>query len=86
MRLLMWSLTIAFALAGLALWVDGGFPGTEAVAGVLGLLALLACPFFWARPDGLVPDEMALPGKRRLMLGLALLLASPLILPWQLWF
>ena len=85
MRLLMWSLTIAFALGRLALRVDGGFPGAEAAGGVLGLLALLACPFFWARPDGLVPEEISPPGRHRLLLGLALLLASPLILPWQLW-
>ncbi|HZV18984.1 MAG TPA: hypothetical protein VFF84_09885 [Sphingobium sp.] len=85
MRLLMWSLTITFALAGLALWGDGGFVGADVVARMLGLLALLACPFFWTRPDGLVPDEISLPGKQRLMLGLALLVATPLILPWQLW-
>ena len=85
MRLLMWIFTIAFALAGLALWADGGFTGADVVARVLGGLALLACPFVWARSDGLVPDEITLPGKRRLMLGLALLLASPLILPWQHW-
>jgi hypothetical protein len=85
MRLVMWILTIAFALAGLALWVDGGFVGAHEVARGLGLLAFLSCPFLWARPDGLVPDAIALPGKSRLMLGLALLLAAPLVLPWRLW-
>lgn len=85
MRPLLWSLTIVLALAGLALWASGGFAGARDVARGLGLLALLACPFLWTRPDGLVPDGLALPGRRRLLLGLALLLAAPLILPWQLW-
>lgn len=85
MRLVMWILTIAFALTGLSLWVDGGFVGAHEVARGLAFLAILACPFLWARPTGLVPDEIAVPGKSRLMLGLALILAAPLILPWQLW-
>ena len=85
MRLVMWILTIAFALTGLSLWVDGGFVGAREVARGLAFLAILACPFLWARPTGLVPDEIVVPGKSRLMLGLALILAAPLILPWQLW-
>jgi drug/metabolite transporter (DMT)-like permease len=85
MRLIMWLFTIAFALAGLSLWVDGGFAGARDVARGLGFLALLSCPFFWARPAGLVPDALAVGGKRRFMLGLALILATPLLLPWQLW-
>ena len=85
MRLLMWTLTIAFALTGLSLWADGGFVGAHDVARGLGLFAVLSCPFFWSRPDGLVPDPIAISGKSRLMLCLALLLATPLMLPWQLW-
>ncbi len=84
MRLLMWILTIAFALAGLGLWATGGFAGAQITARCLGFMALLSCPFIWA-PGGLVPDAIAMPGKQRLMLGLALLVATPLILPWQLW-
>lgn len=84
MRLLMWILTIAFALAGLGLSVDSGFAGARMAATGLGLLALLSCPFLWA-PDGLVPEAIVVPGRQRLMLGLALLVAAPLILPWQLW-
>jgi hypothetical protein len=85
MRMIMWLLTIAFALSGLSLWVDGGFPGAQDVARGLAVLAILACPFFWAQPTGLVPEPIAIGGKRRLMLGLALILAAPLLLPWQLW-
>jgi len=85
MRLLMWILTIAFALSALTLWVEGHFLGALDLGRGLAFLALLSCPFFWARPDGLVPDALAVGGKRRLMLGLALVLATPLLLPWQLW-
>ena len=85
MRLLMWLLTILFALGGVTLRVDGGFIGAGRVGLGLLLLAFLSCPFLWAPSTGLVPDELALPGKRRLMLALALILASPLLLPWQLW-
>ncbi|MBT2186409.1 hypothetical protein [Sphingobium nicotianae] len=81
----MWLLTIAFALTGLSLWVGGGFVGAREVAKGCGFLAMLACPFLWARPTGLVPDEIAIGGKRRLMIGLALIAAAPLLLPWQLW-
>lgn len=85
MRLILWILTIAFALTGLSLWVDGGFVGARDVARGLGLLAVLACPFLWAQPDGLVPAPLAVPGKPRFMLGLALILSTPLTLPWQMW-
>lgn len=80
-----WLLTIIFALTGISLWVDGGFVGAREVARGCGLIALLACPFIWARPSGLVPDELAVPGKSRFLLALALILATPLLLPWQLW-
>lgn len=85
MRLLMWILTIAFALTGLSLWVGGGFPGAHDVARGLGFLAILACPFLWAQPAGLVPAPLVVPGRSRLFLGLALILAAPLLLPWQVW-
>ena len=85
MRLIMWILTIAFALTGLSLWVGGGFVGAQDVARGCGWLALLACPFLWAQPTGLVPAPIAIGGRRRLMMGLALIMAAPLLLPWQLW-
>ncbi|MCW2395691.1 MULTISPECIES: hypothetical protein [unclassified Sphingobium] len=85
MRLLMWVLTLGFAFGAMGLWLDGAFLGARLVALGLGALAFLACPFLWARPDGLVPDELAVPGKARLMLALALLFCAPLLLPWQLW-
>jgi hypothetical protein len=85
MRLIMWILTVLFALAGLALRADGGFVGAARVAQGLLIIAVLACPLLWARPHGLVPDALAFPGKSRLMLALALLLSTPLTLPWQLW-
>ena len=85
MRLLMWLLTILFALGGLTLRVDGGFIGASRVGLGLLLLAFLSCPFLWARPTGLLPHELALPAKRRLLLSLALICASPLLLPWQAW-
>lgn len=89
MKLLSWTLTILFALAGLALRDDGG-QGFVAMSGSLSLvlakgcflLAFLACPFIWARPDGLAPDALAIPGKNRFMMGLALVIAAPLILRW----
>jgi hypothetical protein len=81
----MWLLTIGFALASLSLWTDGGFAGADRVARGLALLAILACPLLWARPAGLVPRALAVPGKHRLLLALALVLAAPLLLPWQLW-
>jgi len=32
-----------------------------------------------------VPAPLVVPGRSRLFLGLALILAAPLLLPWQLW-
>jgi len=89
MRMILWLLTILFALAGLALREDGGFGALD-----LGIpafyapyvwkgcfiLAFLGCPFIWGRPNGLLPGVVR--GKTRFMLALALLLATPLILPW----
>ena len=89
MRLIMWILTIAFALMGLALRADeGAWLGDYAYLGMLfvkGLfvLAALACPFLWARSYGFIPRALQISGKERLMMGLALILAIPLILPWQ---
>jgi len=85
MRLLMWLSTILFALAGLALRAQPPFAGAVLVGTLALLLAGLACPLLWARPLGLVPDALVIPGKRRLLLALALILAAPLILPWPLW-
>ncbi|MBU0557211.1 MAG: hypothetical protein KKD64_10230 [Alphaproteobacteria bacterium] len=85
MRLLMWALTLGFAFGAMGLWLDSPFYGARSIALGLASLAFLACPFLWARPDGLVPDELAVPGKARLMLALALVFAAPLLLPWQLW-
>jgi len=85
MRLLMWLLTIAFALAGLALRVQPSFAGAFTLGTGSLALAALACPLLWARPAGIVPDALAIPGRRRLLLGFALILAAPLLLPWQLW-
>jgi len=81
----MWLLTIAFALTGLSLWAGGGFVGAHDVARGFVFLAILACPFIWAQPTGLVPGPIAIPGRNRLMLALALIVAAPLLLPWQLW-
>jgi len=85
MRLILWLLTISFALTGLSLWVDGGFAGAREVARGLGIAAVLACPLLWGRPAGLVPDMLVVPGKMRLMAVLAMIFAIPLVLPWQLW-
>jgi len=85
MRALMWLLTIILALAGLALRVQSHVIGAVALGTGALVLALLACPLLWARPNGLVPDALAIPGKRRLLLALALILSAPLTLPWPLW-
>jgi hypothetical protein len=91
MRLVMWIFTILFALAGLALRDDGAFPllsdyGDYApwIAEGLFIFAVLACPFFWAPRYQLVPRAIALSGMQRLLLALALIIATPLILPWPL--
>ena len=87
MRLLLWIVTIGFALGGLALCVDHGFAGaTQAGRGCL-LIALLSCPLLWARERGVfaaMADGLILTGRDRLMLCVALLLAAPLLLPWPL--
>jgi hypothetical protein len=89
MRLVMWIFTILFALAGLALRDDQGFgvPSDYSfyaplVAQGLFVLAVLACPFFWAPRYQLVPRALALSGKQRLFLAFALIIATPLLLPW----
>ena len=89
MRLIMWVLTIIFALAGLSVRADAGAslgfgPNlVELVSRGLFFLAVLACPFLWARSYGLVPRPLQVPGKSRLFMALALLFAVPLILPWH---
>lgn len=85
MRLLSWLLTIACGLGALSVHSAGGFAGAREVALGLAALALLACPLIWAREGGLLPEPLAIPGRHRLMLGLALLLAAPVLLPWPLW-
>ena len=89
MRLIMWIVTIIFALAGLALQVDGAslfapysYLAVYFFKGCF-LIAALACPFFWARSYGIVPGPLQMPGKERLMMALAIILAIPLILPWH---
>ncbi len=90
MRLIMWILTIAFALAGLALRADDGmwlgpslaYLGDTFVKGLF-VLAALCCPFLWARSYGFVPRALQIPGRERLMMALAMILAIPLVLPWH---
>lgn len=85
MRLTMWILTVMFALAGLAVWGDHSLLGADRLAQGLFALALLACPFVWARTCGLLPETLVIPGKTRLMMALTVLVAAPLLLPWQYW-
>ncbi len=89
MRPIMWTLTIIFALAGLALRADDGswfapyvYLGDYFAKGCF-ILAVLCCPFLWARSYGLMPRGLQVPGRERMMLALALVLAVPLILPWH---
>jgi hypothetical protein len=89
MRLVMWFFTIVFALAGLALRDDGGFglgnmfdAYAPFVSQGLFILAVLACPFFWAPRYQMIPRTIAPTGRQRFMLALALLIATPLLLPW----
>ena len=89
MRMIMWTLTIIFSLAGLTLWQDHGaslglgpYVG-ELVAKSLFFFAVLACPFLWARSYGFVPRMLQVPGKERLFMALALLFAFPLFIPWH---
>ncbi|MBO9671039.1 MAG: hypothetical protein J7485_11015 [Sphingobium sp.] len=85
----MWIVTIAFALAGLALRADGAswfapysYLAVYFFKGCF-FIALLACPFLWARSYGLVPRALMLSGTERLMMALAAIVAIPLILPWH---
>lgn len=81
MRMIAWLLTIACGLAGLALRVQGGIPFAFQIGTGLWILCGLACPFFWAKDSGLLEWLGATP-RERLMLGLALILATPILLPW----
>jgi len=89
MRLIMWILTIAFALAGLALRAEGAswfapysYLAVYFFKGCF-FIAALACPFLWARSYGLMPRGLQVPGKPRFMMALACILAIPLVLPWH---
>ncbi|GEM_PF-987155 len=86
MRQIMWIVTIAFALTGLALRADHGlWPGAyyaDLLSKGCFILAVLACPFLWARAYGILPRALQVPAGQRFMLALALFLAIPLILPW----
>ncbi len=84
MRLIMWTLTIIFALAGLALRADQGawfgayaYLGDYFMKGFF-ILATHCCPFLRARSYGFMPRGLQVPGKERMMLALALILAVPL--------
>jgi hypothetical protein len=89
MRLIMWILTVAFALAGLALRADGAswfapyaYLNVYFYKGCF-FIAAMACPFLWARSYGFMPRGLQVPGKERFMMALAAILAIPLILPWH---
>ena len=83
MRLLAWIMTVAFALAGVALREQGGFALASWVGQGCLILATLACPLLWQQPAGLIPALITVGGRSRLMLGLALVFAAPLLLPWS---
>lgn len=87
MRLLLWILTIGFALGGLALCVDHRFAGaTLAGKGCL-LIAALACPVLWAKEGGVLAGMtggLIFTGRDRLMLSIAVVLSAPVLLPWPL--
>ncbi len=81
MRLIAWLLTIAFGLSGIALREQGGVPFAWQFGNGALLLAALCCPLFWRRDGGLF-GWAGVRVKDRIMLALALLLATPLfILP-----
>jgi hypothetical protein len=79
-----WLLTVAFALAGIAFRVQGGIPHAFLIGTGCLIMAGLACPFLWARGTGLF-EVLGVTAKDRLMACLALLLATPLLLPWPFW-
>lgn len=86
MRMISWTFTVIFALAGLTMWADHGHLlgprlGDYATKGLF-FLAILTCPFLWARSYGFLPRPLQIPAKQRMMLGLAMILAIPLVLPW----
>lgn len=84
MRMIVWLLTIAFALAGIAFREQGGIPHAHEAGVALLILAGIACPFFWAKGEGLLAWT-GVTGKDRLMLTIAMLLSVPLWLPWPFW-
>jgi hypothetical protein len=84
MRFALWIVTILASLAGLGVLADGGFPQWPHPIAILGwgLIALgaLTCPVLWSGKAP-IAGPFALRGKTRLMLVLAMLLATPLMLP-----
>lgn len=80
MRMIAWLLTIALGLTGLAFREQGGIPFAFQIGTGFLILAGLACPFFWAKESGLFAWT-GTTARERLMLGLALILATPLLLP-----
>ncbi|MCE7795772.1 hypothetical protein LWE61_04275 [Sphingobium sufflavum] len=81
MRLIAWLLTLIFGLAGLALREQGGIPFAFQIGTGALMLAALSCPLVWAPDTGLLAGLWPT-RKFRVMSGLALILATPLILPW----
>lgn len=84
MRLIAWLLTVAFGLAGIAFREQGGIPHAFQIGNGLLMLAGLSCPLMWAPDTGLLA-ALSPTRKFRVMSGLALILAVPLILPWPFW-
>jgi hypothetical protein len=84
MRLIAWLLTLLMGLAGIALREQGGIPHAFSIGSGLLILAALSCPLLWAGDTGLLAC-MGPTRKMRVMGGLALILATPLMLPWPFW-
>lgn len=83
MRFVLWTVTLLAALAGLGVLADGGYPHWPHPLAAMGwglmTLGFLACPVMWSG-EGAIAGSLALSGKTRLMLVLAMLLAAPLVL------
>jgi hypothetical protein len=82
MRMIAWLMTIGLGFAGIALREQGGFAVAQSIGTGLLILAGLACPLFWAKDVGIF-DRLGATRRDRMMFGLALMLATPLILPWS---
>lgn len=83
MRFALWIVTILASLAGLGVLADGGFPHWPHPLAVIGwglmALGLLACPVLWSGEHA-IAGSLAIGGRARFMLVLAMLLATPLVL------